>query len=159
MPVLSDDRRRVAETILARYPAGRERSAVLPLLYLVQSLEGRLTQDGLREVGGLLGITTAEVEAVASFYTMLRLRPTGTHVVSVCTNLSCALRGAGDVFEAAHAAAEIEQGEETSADGMVTVHEEECLGACGYAPMLRVDETYHEDLDLAAAKEIVDGLK
>ena len=77
---------------------------VLPLLYLVQSVEGRLTQEGLREVGELLGITTAEVEAVASFYTMLRLRPTGTHVVSVCTNLSCALRGANEVFEAAHEA-------------------------------------------------------
>ena len=156
MPILSDDRRRVAETILARYPAGRERSAVLPLLYLVQSVEGRLTQDGLREVGELLGITTAEVEAVASFYTMLRLRPTGTHVVSVCTNLSCALRGAGDVFEAAHAAAEIEQGEETSADGMVTVHEEECLGACDAAPVVQVDFANH---DRVTTQRMVEALR
>ena len=66
MPVLSDDLRRTAEAIVARYPQGRERSAVLPLLYLMQSVEGRLTQDGLREVGELLGIRTAEVEAVAS---------------------------------------------------------------------------------------------
>jgi len=159
MPVLSDDRRRVAETILARYPAGRERSAVLPLLYLVQSVEGRLTQDGLREVGELLGITTAEVEAVASFYTMLRLRPTGTHVVSVCTNLSCALRGAGDVLEAAHATAEIEQGEETSADGMVTVHEEECLGACDAAPVVQVDFANHDRVTAERMVELVEALR
>ena len=144
MAVLSEDGRRTAEAILARYPAGRERSAVLPLLYLLQSVEGRLTQEGLREVGELLGITTAEVEAVASFYTMLRLRPTGTHVVSVCTNLSCALRGANEVFEAAHEAAGVEHGEETSPDGAFTVHQEECLGACDAAPAVQIDFANHD---------------
>ena len=94
--VLTPELRTEAERITSRYPAGRERSAILPLLYLVQSVQGRVTQEGLREVAEILGIRTAEVEAVASFYTMLRLRPTGAHVVSVCTNLSCALRGAND---------------------------------------------------------------
>ena len=159
MAVLSDDGRRTAAAIIARYPGGRERSAVLPLLYLMQSVEGRLTHDGLREVGELLGIRTAEVEAVASFYTMLRLRPTGTHVVSVCTNLSCALRGAGDVFEAAHAAAEIEQEEETSADGMVTVHEEECLGACDAAPVVQVDFANHDRVTAQRMVELVEALR
>ena len=99
MSVFSPELRAQAERITARYPAGRQRSAVMPLLYLAQSVEGHVTREALREVADLLGIRTAEVEAVASFYTMLRLRPTGEHVVSVCTNLSCALRGANDVFD------------------------------------------------------------
>jgi NADH-quinone oxidoreductase subunit E len=159
MAVLSDDGRRTAAAIIARYPGGRERSAVLPLLYLMQSVEGRLTHDGLREVGELLGIRTAEVEAVASFYTMLRLRPTGTHVVSVCTNLSCALRGANEVFEAAHDAAGIEHGEETSPDGVFTVHEEECLGACDAAPVVQVDFANHDRVTPERVVELVEALR
>jgi NADH-quinone oxidoreductase subunit E len=135
-----------ARTIIARYPAGRERSSVMPLLYLAQSIEGRVTRDGLREVAALLGLTTAEVEAVASFYTMLRLRPTGRHVVSVCTNLSCALRGAKDVYEAAHQAAGIPHGKELSEDELITLHEEECLGACEKAPVVSIDFVYHDDV-------------
>jgi NADH-quinone oxidoreductase subunit E len=159
MAVLSDSGRRTAEAILARYPAGRERSAVLPLLYLMQSVEGRLTQDGLREVGDLLGITTAEVEAVASFYTMLRLRPTGKHVVSVCSNLSCALRGANVVLEAAQDAAGVEHGEETSPDGVITVHEEECLGACDAAPVVQIDFANHDRVTPKRVVELVEALR
>src|SRR5262245_54132724 len=158
MPVLGEGDRPMAEAIMARYPDGRERSAVLPLLYLVQSVEGSVTQDGLREVADLLGIRTAEVEAVASFYTMLRLRPTGTHVISVCTNLSCALRGAAAVFEAAHEATGIGPGEETSADGGFTVHEEECLGACDAAPVVQVDFANHDRVSPEVMAEIVDAL-
>ena len=159
MAVLSDDGRRTAAAIIARYPGGRERSAVLPLLYLMQSVEGRLTHDGLREVGELLGIRTAEVEAVASFYTMLRLRPTGTHVVSVCTNLSCALRGANEVFQAAHAAAGVEPGEETSPDGALTVHPEECLGACDTAPVVQIDFANHDRVSPERIVELVEALR
>jgi NADH-quinone oxidoreductase subunit E len=135
-----------ARTIIARYPAGRERSAVMPLLYLAQSIEGRVTRDGLKEVAALLAVTTAEVEAVASFYTMLRLRPTGRHVVSVCTNLSCALRGAKDVYEAAHQAAGIPHGKELSEDEVITLHQEECLGACEKAPVVSIDFVYHDEV-------------
>jgi NADH-quinone oxidoreductase subunit E len=159
MAVLADDDRRAAEAIMARYPDGRARSAVLPLLYLVQSVQGSVTQDGLREVAELLGITTAEVEAVASFYTMLRPRPTGTHVISVCTNLSCALRGAADVFEAAHAASGVEHGEETSADGAFTIHEEECLGACDAAPVVQIDFANHDRVTPERMAELVGSLR
>lgn len=159
MPVLTDELRVAARTIIRRYPAGRERSAILPLLYLVQSVEGRVTQEGLREVGELLGITTAEVEAVASFYTMIRLRPTGTHVISVCTNLSCALRGAGDVFAALHEATGTVQGEETSQDGAFTVHEEECLGACDAAPVVQIDYANHDRVTPERAGELVEALR
>lgn len=135
-----------ARAIIARYPSGRERSAVMPLLYLAQSIEGNVTREALRETAGLLGITTAEVEAVASFYTMLRLRPTGRHVVSICTNLACALRGAKDVYEAAHAATGIRHGEELSEDGVITLHEEECLGACEKAPVVSIDFVFHDEV-------------
>ena len=147
MPVFAPELVSLAETIKARYPEGRERSAILPLLYLAQSVEGQVSREGLREVADLLGITTAEVEAVASFYSMIRLRPTGTHVVNVCTNLSCALRGANEVYEAAHEATGVPHGGEISEDGMFTVHEEECLGACDAAPVVQIDFANLEDLE------------
>src|SRR3989449_9167360 len=126
-----------ARGIIARYPRGRERSAVMPLLYLAQSIEGNVTRDALRETADLIGLKTAEVEAVASFYTMLRLRPTGRHVVSVCTNLTCALRGATDVY--AKAREVLGPGsEDMTEDGTFTLHEEECLGACDAAPVVQV---------------------
>jgi NADH-quinone oxidoreductase subunit E len=148
-----------ARAIIARYPAGRERSAVMPLLYLAQSIEGRVTRDGLREVAALLDVTTAEIEAVASFYTMLRLRPTGRHVVSVCTNLSCALRGANEVFDTAREAAGIPNGEELSQDELITLHEEECLGACEKAPVVSIDFVYHDDVTPERMRELVASLQ
>lgn len=155
MPVFDDTALGEAQTIIARYPSGRERSAVMPLLYLAQSIEGRVTRDGLREVAALLGLTTAEVEAVASFYTMLRLRPTGRHVVSVCTNLTCALRGANEVFETAQEAAGIPRGDELSSDEIVTLHEEECLGACEKAPVVSIDFVYHDDVTPERMRELI----
>ncbi len=133
-----------AEAIKARYPAGRERSAVMPLLYLAQSVQGNVTREALQEVADLLGLRTAEVEAVATFYTMLRLRPTGRHVVSVCTNLSCALLGAKDVYAAAHRAAGIPPGAELSEDGVITLHEEECLGVCEFAPAVQINSANYD---------------
>jgi NADH-quinone oxidoreductase subunit E len=136
MPVLTDDQRRDAESIIARYP--EKRSAMLPLLYLVQSAEGHLSREGLREVGELLGIRTAEVESVATFYTMFRMRPTGRYVVAVCTNVSCALLGAKRLYERAEEVLGPDA-EEVTADGAITLHEEECLGACEQAPLVQVN--------------------
>jgi NADH-quinone oxidoreductase subunit E len=158
MPVLPPELLRHAEDLKARYPRGRERSAILPLLYLVQSVEGRVTPEGLREVADLLGITTAEVEAVATFYTMLRLRPTGKHVVNVCTNLSCALRGAKDVLVAAREAAGVSAGQEMSEDGLFTVHEEECLGACDAAPLVQIDFANHDRVTPERATQLIGAL-
>jgi NADH-quinone oxidoreductase subunit E len=159
MPVLSDELRATAEEIKGRYPKGRERSAILPLLYLAQSVEGHLSGDGMREVAGLLGITTAEVEAVASFYTMLRLRPTGEHLVNVCTNLSCALRGANEVYEAAHVATGIPHGGELSEDGLFSVHEEECLGACDAAPVVQIDFANHDRVTPERMQGLIESLR
>ncbi|TMK83363.1 MAG: NADH-quinone oxidoreductase subunit E, partial [Actinobacteria bacterium] len=90
-PVLSEDARALAEKIMAKYPT--RRSALVPLLYLVQSEMGWVPRQGMREVAEILQLTTAEVEAVATFYTMLKLHPCGRYVLSICTNPSCALLG------------------------------------------------------------------
>jgi NADH-quinone oxidoreductase subunit E len=159
MAVLEGARLDEAEEILGRYPEGRERSAIMPLLYLAQSVEGFVSRDGLTEVAGLLGLTTAEVEAVATFYTMYRLRPTGTHVVSVCTNLACMLRGARDVYEAAHQAAGMRHGQELSADGEITLHEEECLGVCDVAPAVQVNFANHDRVTPERMRELVAAVR
>jgi NADH-quinone oxidoreductase subunit E len=148
-----------AEAIMARYPEAHRRSAVMPLLYLAQSVDGMVSRDALREIGALLGITTAEVEAVASFYTMYRLRPTGTHVVNVCTNLACKLRGAEAVFEAAHEAVGVTHGQKMSEDGLFTVHEEECLGVCDVAPAVQVDLCNHDEMTPARMRELIARLR
>lgn len=159
MPVLTDELRERAREIVARYPEGRERSAILPLLYLAQSVEGHVSRDGLREVADVLGTTTAEVEAVATFYTMLRLRPTGTHLINVCTNLSCALRGAKEVYEVAHRETGIEHGGERSDDGLFSVHEEECLGACDAAPVVQIDFANHDRVTPEGMRELIERLR
>lgn len=148
-----------ARAIVARYPAGRERSAIMPLLYLAQSIEGHVSREGLREVAGVLGLTTAEVEAVATFYTMFRLRPTGTHVVNVCTNLACALRGAREVHAAAREAAGLRQGEDLSDDGTFTIHEEECLGVCDFAPAVQVNFANHDRASPESVRELIASLR
>jgi NADH-quinone oxidoreductase E subunit len=148
-----------ATAIVARYPKGRERSAIMPLLYLAQSIEGQVSREALREIGQLLGITTAEVESVASFYTMYRLRPTGEHLVNVCTNLACMLRGAKGVLEAAREAAGLTPGQELSDDGKVTLHEEECLGVCDFAPAVQIDFANHDNVSPARVRELIASLR
>ena len=148
-----------ARTIIGRYPEGRSRSAVMPLLYLAQSEQGQVTRDGLQEVAGLLDLTTAEVEAVATFYSMYRLQPTGEHLVNVCTNLSCMLRGGKDVYEAAHEATGIPHGGEVSEDGLFTVHEEECLGVCDFAPAVQIDFANLDAVSPERMRELVAAIR
>jgi NADH-quinone oxidoreductase subunit E len=159
VPVLSPELQEEAQRVIARYPEGRGRSAILPLLYLVQSVDGHVTRDGLREIAELLGTTTAEVEAVATFYTMIRLRPTGKHLVNVCTNLPCALRGAREVYEVAHQETGIPHGGELSDDELFSVHEEECLGACDAAPVVQVDFANHDRVTPARMRELIFELR
>ena len=136
MAVLSDELRSTADEIVARYP--EPRSALLPLLYLVQAEQGHVTTEGMREVADLLGLTTAEVDAVASYYTMFKKHPTGTWVLSICTNLSCALAGGRHLYDRA---VELlgEGAREVTEDGVLTLEEVECLGACDAAPVVQVN--------------------
>jgi NADH-quinone oxidoreductase subunit E len=159
MAVLDDGALEEARAITGRYPAGRERSAIMPLLYLAQSIEGMVSREALREIGALLAITTAEVEAVASFYTMYRLRPTGTHLVNVCTNLACKLRGAEAVYEAAHRAAGMAHGQDVSDDGLLSLHEEECLGVCDVAPAVQVNLANHDEVTPERMGELIARLR
>jgi len=155
-PVLSEASLREAESIIARYPV--KRSALVPLLYLVQSEAGWLPRQGMREVAELLGITTAEVEAVATFYTMLKLHPCGRYVVSVCTNPSCALLGGKRLFERAK---EIlgDQCEHITEDGLFTLEEEECLAACDKAPVLSVNYVYYDRLTEERLDQMIGGIR
>ncbi len=149
MAILEGRLREQADAIVARYPESR--SALLPLLYLAQSAEGHLSREGMREVGELLGLTTAEVEAVATFYTMYKREPTGRWVVSVCTNVSCALLGAREVHEAARRAAE--------GDEEVEVEEVECLGACDAAPVVQVNYCSYDRLSQEGVAELIEALR
>jgi NADH-quinone oxidoreductase subunit E len=155
-PIFDDDDRRVAAALMAKYPDAR--SAMVPLLYLVQSKVGWIPQQGMREVGELLGLRTAEVEAVATFYTMLKLHPTGRYVLSVCTNPSCGIRGGYALWDQARERLGGEA-EHITEDGLFTLEEEECLGACDKAPVLAVNYLYYDRVDPEGFDRLVDSIR
>jgi NADH-quinone oxidoreductase E subunit len=144
------------EREMAKYP--RKRGALLPALHLAQAEDGWLSKPKIAALAELFEIRSIEVLEVISFYNMFYDKPQGRHQVHVCTNLPCSLRGARDLVRGLEEHLGIEAGE-TTPDGRVTLRHEECLGACAWAPMMRVDGVYCEDLDLEKAKKIVDGLK
>ena len=153
--VISAATRARIDAEIAKYP--KPRGALLPALHLVQAEHGHVSAESARELAAIFGIRPVDVMEVVSFYNMFHDRPQGRHHVYVCTNLPCSLRGARDLLRRLEAHLGVRAGE-TTPDGRVTLGHEECLGACAYAPMLRVDGTYHENLDEAAALAIVDGL-
>ena len=128
----------LAGEIVARYPEGRSRSGLLPLLRAAQDRDGYVTREAIGEIADILGISPAEVSGVASFYHMLKMRPKGQHVVSVCHNLACTLLGAEGLISALRSHLGIEPGE-TTADGAFTLERAECLAACDLAPMIQID--------------------
>jgi len=154
--VISAATRAAIDAEIAKYP--RKRGALLPALHLVQKETGFIAPETAREVATLFDLHPIEVMEVVTFYNMFYDRPQGRHHVYVCTNLPCSLRGARDLVHALEEHLGIEVGE-TTADGRITLGHEECLGACAWAPMMRVGATYHEELDVDAAKRIVDGLE
>ena len=123
----------------------------------MQAEQGWISPEQMRALGAIFEIRPVEVMEVVSFYNMFHDRPQGRHHVHVCTNLPCSLRGARDLLAALESHLGVRAGE-TTADGRITLGHEECLGACAWAPMLRVDDTYHEDLDAERARRIVDAL-
>ena len=146
--VLTGELRRVAEAIVARYP--NSRSAALPLLFLVQSKEGYVTEQGMREVADILGLTPADVLSTGSFYTMLKKRPQGEYLISVCRNISCTHLGARKILAKLEEHLGIEAGE-TTADGKITLEAAECLATCDGAPSLQVnyEDFYRVDSEQA----------
>jgi NADH dehydrogenase (ubiquinone) flavoprotein 2 len=148
----------LAKKHVAKYPAGRQQSAVMPLLDIAQrQIGGWLTEPAIRHIAGYLGMPEIRVWEVASFYTMYNLQPVGRHQVQVCTTTPCWLRGSADVVEACESHLGIRVGE-TTADGNFTLKEVECLGACVNAPMMQIGDEYYEDLTPESAVKILKQL-
>jgi NADH-quinone oxidoreductase E subunit len=146
------------DEVVRRYPPDRRRSAVLPALYLVQHQQGYVTGNGMRHVAELLGITPADVEDVVSYYTMFYTKPVGRFVLNVCRTLSCALNGAERVTEEICGKLAIRPGE-TDATGTFTLVEVECLGACDRAPVVMVNDAWHECLQPGDAARLLDDIR
>ncbi len=152
----SPDNAKAAATI-AKYPAGRQRSAVMPLLDLAQRQEGWLSRAAMDHIAAILGMPPIKVYEVATFYTMYNLKPVGRLHVQICTNISCWLRGAPEVVRAAREVLGVEFGQSTP-DGAATLSEVECLGACANAPVMQVNDDLYEDLTYDTAKAVLQAL-
>jgi len=156
LPSLTAQHEAEARAVMARYPQAR--SALLPMLHLVQSVQGYVSPEGVGFCARLLGLTKAEVGAVATFYTMYKRHPTGRHLVSVCTNTLCAVLGGQRIYDAVSADLGVGH-DQTTADGSVTLEHAECLAACDYAPVVTVDYEFYDQQDVDSARELVAALR
>jgi NADH-quinone oxidoreductase subunit E len=155
----SDETLVVAKRIIARYPDGKQKSALIPLLHLAQAeFDGWLSPAAMDYVASLLQIRPIEVYEVASFYTMFNLKPVGKCLLEVCRTSSCWLLGAEDIIRHIEKKLNIKEGE-TSADGMFTLKAVECLGSCGTAPMLQCGADFYENLTLEKVDNLLDKMK
>ena len=151
--------------IIAKYPPGKQASAVIPMLYLVQNQMKRQTGSawvptkGMDAVAQRLDMAPIRVYEVATFYFMFNLRPVGTWHLQVCTTTPCWLRGSDEVVAACRAATGISGWGETSADGVFTMTEVECIGACVNAPVIQVNDDFYEDLDGPSTEALIDALR
>jgi NADH-quinone oxidoreductase subunit E len=152
---LSDQTLARAEELIARYP--QRRSALLPILFLLQAEDGYVSPAGVAQAAQLLGLTKAEVGAVATFYTMFRRRPVGKYLVSVCKTLPCQLRGSREISAAVAERLDVPLGG-TDHSGMVTIEEVECLAACDGAPVVQVNTENYERLSTSEAMELLESL-
>jgi NADH-quinone oxidoreductase subunit E len=156
--VFSEQTRADALAIVARYPAGQARSALLPMLHLVQSVEGYVSPEGIALCAEELGLTKAEVGAVATFYTMYRRKPAGTYHVGVCTNTLCAVLGGDAILDTLKDHLGIGHNE-TTEDGTVSLEHIECNAACDFAPVVMVNWEFYDNQTPASARELVDGCR
>ncbi|MBF4163896.1 NADH-quinone oxidoreductase subunit NuoE [Nocardioides acrostichi] len=142
--------------IAGRYP--EKRSGLLPMLHLVQSVEGRVTPEGIETCAEIIGISPAEVSGVATFYTMYKRRPVGDHLVGVCTNTLCAVMGGDAIFETLKSHLDVGN-DETTEDGTITLEHVECNAACDYAPVMMVNWEFMDNMTPASAVQLVDDLR
>jgi len=153
--VISEQTRSKIATAISKYP--QKRGALLPAIHLVQADHGHVSNECAVELAEIFEIRPIEVMEVVTFYNMFFDSPQARHHVYVCTNLPCSLRGARSLLNQLESHLGVTAPGETP-DGRIFLGHEECLGACGYAPMMRVDGQYHEDLDVEKAKRILDSL-
>jgi NADH-quinone oxidoreductase subunit E len=151
----SEDKLKKVDEIIARYPQGKQKSALLPVLHLAQEQFGWLSAETMDYVAGLLKIEPIEVYEVATFYSMYNLKPVGKYMFEVCQTGPCMLRGCDDMIAYIQEKLGIKPGE-TTADGMFTLKTVECLGACGYAPMMQMGKHYKEHLTKEKVDAIID---
>jgi NADH-quinone oxidoreductase subunit E len=155
VPRLTRENVDLAREIIGRYP--RPRSALIPLLHLAQEQDGYVTDDAMEHIGELVDITPAEVLGTCSFYEMLKREPVGRYVVNVCTDISCLLVGGAELLEHAEERLDVRAGN-TTADGLFTLHDVECIAACTEAPCLQVNYRYVTDLTHEAFDRLVEDL-
>lgn len=142
--------------IIARYPKGRQKSALIPVLHIAQKeFGGWLDVPVMDYVAELLNIRPIEVYEVATFYTMFNMKPVGKYVLEVCRTGPCMLKGSDDILDHIRTTLNIKDGE-TTEDGLFTLKPAECLGACGYAPMMQLGKFYHENLTKEKVDEILE---
>jgi len=146
----------VMNSIVARYP--RKRSAIMPLLHYVQAISGYVTNDGIEKISEILEIETAEVSAVATFYTQYKRKPVGEYHIGVCTNTLCAIMGGDVIMEALKDHLDIEN-DGVTADGKVSLEHIECNAACDYAPVVMANWEFYDNQSVASAKDLVDGAR
>ena len=162
MNQIADKYSREIEAILAKYPADKKQSAVMPLLHLVQRDNGFISNHAINEISEILEMSSTEVASVVGFYTLYQDHPEGKYRFQVCTDLPCALRGADRFLKELCAALGIQPGE-TTKDGLVTVEEVMCLAACNKAPMFQVQGregiSYHENQTVISAMELIKDLR
>lgn len=143
---------------IAKYPVDRTRSALIPLLMLVQRERGWIDNPGVNFLAGFLNLEVTDVWETATFYSMFNMRPIGRHHIQICKTLSCKIMGEPDITDHVCKKLGIHPGE-TSEDGKFTVSLVECLGSCGTAPMMQIGFDYHEDLTIDKVDQILDGCK
>jgi NADH-quinone oxidoreductase subunit E len=152
-------------TILKRYPEGKQASAVIPLLYVAQRQMGRVTGSAwvprvaMDVIAARLSMPPIRVYEVATFYFMFNMKPIGRHHLQLCGTTPCMLRGSDDVLRACKDAGGLKGVGDTSADGLFTLTEVECLGACVNAPILQIDDDYYEDLDYESTVKLLEAFK
>ena len=152
----SPDQIEIMNSIIKRYP--RSRSAIMPLLHYVQSLAGYVTNEGIEEIAKLLELETAEVTAVATFYTQYKRRPVGEYHVGVCTNTLCAVMGGDAIFAALKDHLGVENDGVTT-DGKVSLEHIECNAACDYAPVVMANWEFYDNQNVETAKDLVDSMR
>jgi NADH-quinone oxidoreductase subunit E len=146
----------VMDSMIKRYP--RSRSAIMPLLHYVQSIAGYVTNEGIELIAKLLTLETAEVSAVATFYTQYKRKPVGEYHVGVCTNTLCAVMGGDAIFAALKHHLGVEN-DGVTADGKVSLEHIECNAACDYAPVVMANWEFYDNQDVSSAKELVDSMR
>ena len=152
----SPDQIAVMNSIIKRYP--RSRSAIMPLLHYVQSLAGYVTNEGIELIAQLLQLETAEVTAVATFYTQYKRKPVGEYHVGVCTNTLCAVMGGDAIFAGLKSHLGIEN-DGVTADGKVSLEHIECNAACDYAPVVMANWEFYDNQSVESAKDLVDSMR